>query len=1415
MRAGLRKTGLALGAVVLTGALTSASADAMVAGGNAVQPQVTAAGGFTPGDVVVYRVGDGSAALSKTVAAPVFLDEYSPAGNLIESVALPTATSGANKPLVATGTAGSEGLLTLSGNGQCLLATGYDTGLGGTSAPSGASSSAVPRTVAVVNASATVDTSTALTDDNSGNNVRSASSNDCTNLYVGGAASGVEYATDGASTGTFLNTSDTNVREVQVVDGQLYTSGDPTKVGALTIAKVGTGLPTTGSQTIANLNFNSAPAEPYGYAFLTLGSTSTSNGPDTLYVADNSAGAILKYSLVGGTWTRTGSAALTGVTGVTANDASGTVTIYATTAGGIYSLTDTSGAGGTLSGTPSMVATAAANTSLAGVAFAPGTTIGAGPAPAPPASTPTITATYSSLPAAEDAAGNPSDPITVGDSSSSVAASSVSLSVTSSSNTTVAPLSAISLTHGAGGNWTLSVTPPAVSVGAGTSTITLTAMDSNGGTSTQTVSYDVSAPQAGLTGETGSPTYYDGVGNASSEIPVGGGYFISGDDEVNQLHLYKQGDNSEPLATYDFTSLLPYGSTTIDIEAAAEATETVNGVSTPVIYWFGSESNSSSGNLRPATFTVFATAVSGSGASTALTYLGSYSGLRTDTVNWDINNGNPLGLNTASQSSTTAKSTAGYNIEGAEFAPGSNSTVYLAFRSPLEPYANDSSSQDTGASSQDALLVPVTNLPSLIQSSNTTSTTGLATFGSPIELNLGGLGFREIRKNANDQYLIVAGTSGGSNSAAALYAWDGQPGDPAVRTRTTLPTAPAGDWAWEGIVQTPALTDGSEVELVQDDGDYAWYGNGLSTKSTPELDAPAKKDLGANFTLELATQAISFSSTTPNTAAVGGAYTPAASASSGLPVTYSVDSSSTNGACTITSGQVSFTGPGACVIDANQAGDYGYDAAPQAQQSFSIAAAPTSPSALISEFRPVGPSGATGDDYVDVANLTSAALSTTGWTLTFVNASGVTSSVSLGGTIPVAGHLLAADSTAYSLAGVAAADVSYTLPSGFGTPVGVKLLDASGNLVDAVGFAGAPAGYSEGTPLTTPATYPTGEFSFTRKYSDGLLANTESNRADFNLLALSGDGGSSIGTPGPLNLASPVVHNDILQSSLADPNASASASPNFVYAGGTVDINRTLTNCSGLTAAPTTGPCVNALVGTPAQTVTRLQFRVTSLTTGVLLAEASPGGSFTDANNTAYPVQGLVLAAPATGTTGLNAVLVGTSDLPTGGLAPEQSINVEFQFAVVGSGSYVFAYNAEDDLEAYTAPASTPSGAGTDTGQSTNQSPASVAASPTGVDATPISSTTSGAVSGASATAAVTPASVATQAKPTVSRKVVKKKATKKKVVKKKVVKKKVIKKKVTKQRVTKRHVASPKATKKHATKQHKVSKPAGTQTTE
>jgi hypothetical protein len=87
-------------------------------------------------------------------------------------------------------------------------------------------------------------------------------------------------------------------------------------------------------------------------------------------------------------------------------------------------------------------------------------------------------------------------------------------------------------------------------------------------------------------------------------------------------------------------------------------------------------------------------------------------------------------------------------------------------------------------------------------------------------------------------------------------------------------------------------------------------------------------------------QAITFTSSAPASAAVGGsAYLLSAVASSGLPVALEIDPAS-GGVCAISGSTVSFIGAGTCTIDANQEGNPEYRPAPQATQSFPVAAPP-------------------------------------------------------------------------------------------------------------------------------------------------------------------------------------------------------------------------------------------------------------------------------------------------------------------------------------------------------------------------------------------------------------------------------------------------------------------------------------------
>ena len=97
----------------------------------------------------------------------------------------------------------------------------------------------------------------------------------------------------------------------------------------------------------------------------------------------------------------------------------------------------------------------------------------------------------------------------------------------------------------------------------------------------------------------------------------------------------------------------------------------------------------------------------------------------------------------------------------------------------------------------------------------------------------------------------------------------------------------------------------------------------------------------------VSSQTVSFSTTAPSPGVAGNTYAASASATSTLPVTYSIDSSSTSGTCSVNAtGQVSFLAAGTCVLDANQSGDGNWSAAPQAQQVITVVSPPGAPTGL-------------------------------------------------------------------------------------------------------------------------------------------------------------------------------------------------------------------------------------------------------------------------------------------------------------------------------------------------------------------------------------------------------------------------------------------------------------------------------------
>ncbi|MFE6872116.1 hypothetical protein ACFVFS_36935 [Kitasatospora sp. NPDC057692] len=433
-----------------------------------------------------------------------------------------------------------------------------------------------------------------------------------------------------------------------------------------------------------------------------------------------------------------------------------------------------------------------------------------GPAAAVTYGTPTITFSAAYLSGAVGATGDPTVTVTVAQSGAPV--SSLTVAATASTRTAVARTGDVTVT-GTGSARTLAV----AAQGVGYTDLTVKVTGLGGKTASRTLHYAAS-PAVQFSADS---RYLTGSSDASAAVDAGGGYIVVADDESNVLRLYDRNASGAPVRTWDFSSALGV-TKEIDIEGATRVGNTV--------YWTGSLGNNKDGEIKTARHTVFATTVSGSGATTQLSLAGSSTALRGDLIAWDRAHGDRYGFAAGSAAGQAPKQIDGFNVEGLEFAPGSTTTAYVGFRAPLTPAV-------TGGR---ALIVPVTNFPSLLSGSH-------ATFGEPIELDLGGLSVRDLRRNALGQYLIVAGSWAADDNSDpyALYRWDGRPGSQPVKV-LDLPTADAG--GWEAVADVPDLTaPGARVQLITDDGSAVLYNDGIEAKdlTQPEF----KKSRTTWFTL--------------------------------------------------------------------------------------------------------------------------------------------------------------------------------------------------------------------------------------------------------------------------------------------------------------------------------------------------------------------------------------------------------------------------------------------------------------------------------------------------------------------------------------------------------------------------------------
>jgi hypothetical protein len=347
-------------------------------------------------DILVERIG-GTAGFTGSVSTPgsaataVYLDEFTRVAAQsapVQTIAMPTVVSGSNNMLTDSGSDSSEGLIARSVDGSVIIVPGYN-GAVGTAGITASSPGTVARTIGLVDASGTVDTSR-IFKDGASSSFRSAASDDAQRFWVStqgnSLAPGLRLYSGSGTTSTPVLLS--KGRDVGIFGGRLFVSASSSDPG-IGVFPVGTGLPTSMASTgfVIASGSGTGSSSPYQFVFFDLNSNDyAGTGLDTLYIADDrdvaGGGGLQKWAYDGTSWSlqyiiTAGLPAGTagGLRGLAGDLVNGNVILFATDAGttsgsvlgnALWTVTDT-GAGSTFS----KIIDSPENTYFRGVSLAP------------------------------------------------------------------------------------------------------------------------------------------------------------------------------------------------------------------------------------------------------------------------------------------------------------------------------------------------------------------------------------------------------------------------------------------------------------------------------------------------------------------------------------------------------------------------------------------------------------------------------------------------------------------------------------------------------------------------------------------------------------------------------------------------------------------------------------------------------------------------------------------------------------------------------------------------------------------------------------------------------------------------------------------------------------------------------------
>jgi hypothetical protein len=322
---------------------------------------------FTPGNLVVLRIGNGTDAITgNTSSIQDTLLQFDTAGNPVGTpLSIPSTGSGA---YTNTANAATEGVLTRSVDSQYLLFGAYNAPAG-TVTIATSSAATNQRAIVRVDAAANIVATNLGTTAFSGGNIRGAASTNGTDLWASGTSSGTSggtwYTPVGGTAAQVSNTQN-NQRNVIVQNNTLYYSTGSATGGAVGIQSLGSPPPTSGpvAPTAVITGVTGQGTNPQGFVF--------SPGPlaagSFAYVADTTIG-IQRFNFNGSAWSLAYNitASGNGISSLAVDFSGANPVLFAVQPANLLTFTD-AGAGGVMT---AIGAGAGTNFVYRGVAFAP------------------------------------------------------------------------------------------------------------------------------------------------------------------------------------------------------------------------------------------------------------------------------------------------------------------------------------------------------------------------------------------------------------------------------------------------------------------------------------------------------------------------------------------------------------------------------------------------------------------------------------------------------------------------------------------------------------------------------------------------------------------------------------------------------------------------------------------------------------------------------------------------------------------------------------------------------------------------------------------------------------------------------------------------------------------------------------